>query len=38
VRIAGTNEAEGAKLLAEHNYKMLKTMDEAIRAAVEVCR
>ena len=38
VRIAGTNEAEGAKLLAEHNYKMLKTMDEAIRAAVEACK
>jgi len=37
VRIAGTNETEGAKLLAEHNYTMLKTMDEAIRAAVEAC-
>ncbi|HJJ36834.1 MAG TPA: succinyl-CoA synthetase subunit beta, partial [Methanocorpusculum sp.] len=37
VRIAGTNEAEGARLLAEHNYTMLKTMDEAIRAAVEAC-
>lgn len=38
VRIAGTNEAEGARLLAEHNYTMLSTMDEAIRSAVEVCR
>ncbi len=35
VRIAGTNEAKGAKLLAEHNYTMLKTLDEAIRTAVE---
>jgi len=38
VRMAGTNEEEGKKLLNEHNYTMLKTMDEAIRAAVEVCR
>lgn len=37
VRIAGTNEAEGAKLLAEHNYCMVPTMDEAIRSAVEAC-
>jgi len=38
VRMAGTNEEEGRKLLNEHNYTMLKTMDEAIRAAVEVCK
>ena len=38
VRIAGTNEAEGKRLLEENNYLMLPTMDEAIRAAVEVCR
>jgi succinyl-CoA synthetase beta subunit len=38
VRIAGTNEAEGKRLLEENNYLMLPTMNEAIRAAVEVCR
>lgn len=38
VRIAGTNEAEGKRLLEENNYLMLPTMDEAIRAAVEVCK
>ncbi len=38
VRIAGTNEEEGKRLLEENNYQMLPTMDEAIRAAVEVCR
>ncbi|HJJ80736.1 MAG TPA: ADP-forming succinate--CoA ligase subunit beta [Methanocorpusculum sp.] len=38
IRIAGTNEAEGKRLLEENNYLMLPTMDEAIRAAVEVCR
>ena len=38
VRIAGTNEEEGKRLLEENNYLMLPTMDEAIRAAVEVCR
>ena len=36
VRLAGTNEAEGRLLLEEHGYKMLDTMDLAIRAAVEV--
>jgi len=38
VRMAGTNEEEGKKLLNEHNYTMLKTMDEAIRFAVEECK
>ncbi|MDO5844812.1 MAG: ADP-forming succinate--CoA ligase subunit beta [Methanocorpusculum sp.] len=37
VRIAGTNEAEGKVLLEAKGYKMTKTMDEAIKAAVEVC-
>ena len=36
VRMAGTNEAEGRELLESRNYTMLTTMDEAIRAAVEV--
>lgn len=36
VRMAGTNEAEGRVLLESRNYTMLTTMDEAIRAAVEV--
>ena len=36
VRLAGTNEAEGRKLLEEKGYRMLDTMDQAIRAAVEV--
>ncbi len=36
VRLAGTNEAEGRRLLEEKGYRMLDTMDQAIRAAVEV--
>lgn len=36
VRLAGTNEAEGRRLLEEKGYPMLDTMDQAIRAAVEV--
>lgn len=38
VRIAGTNEAEGRRLLEEKDYSMYQTMDEAIRAAVEVAQ
>lgn len=38
VRISGTNEAEGARLLKSHNYQMFTVMDEAIRAAVEECK
>jgi succinyl-CoA synthetase beta subunit len=38
VRLAGTNEAEGRRLLEEHGYRMLDTMDLAIRAAVEVAQ
>jgi succinyl-CoA synthetase beta subunit len=36
VRLAGTNEAEGKALLAETGYRMLDSMEEAVRAAVEV--
>lgn len=35
VRLAGTNEAEGKALLAGHGYRMLDSMDEVVRAAVE---
>lgn len=35
VRLAGTNEAEGRKLLAEKGYEMLDTMDLVVRKAVE---
>ncbi|TAJ44617.1 succinate--CoA ligase subunit beta [Methanofollis fontis] len=35
VRMAGTNEEEGKRLLAERGYRMLGSMDEAVRAAVE---
>lgn len=38
VRLAGTNEAEGRKLLEEKGYVMLDTMDQVIRAAVEVAK
>jgi succinyl-CoA synthetase beta subunit len=38
VRLAGTNEEEGRKLLAEHGYEMFETMDQAVHAAVEVSR
>ncbi|MDD1674470.1 MAG: succinate--CoA ligase subunit beta [Methanomicrobiales archaeon] len=34
VRLAGTNEEEGRRLLARHGYTMFETMDEAVRAAV----
>ncbi|MDD3933285.1 MAG: acetate--CoA ligase family protein [Methanoculleus sp.] len=36
VRMAGTNEEEGRRLLAEHGYRMLESMDAAVRAAMEV--
>jgi succinyl-CoA synthetase beta subunit len=36
VRLAGTNEAEGKALLAERGYRMMDSMEEAVRAAVEV--
>ena len=36
VRLAGTNEAEGRRLLTERGYEMLPTMDEVVRKAVEV--
>lgn len=35
VRLAGTNEEEGRRLLAEKGYRMLGSMDEVVRAAVE---
>jgi succinyl-CoA synthetase beta subunit len=36
VRLAGTNEEEGRRLLAERGYEMLGSMDEVVRAALEV--
>jgi len=36
VRLAGTNEAEGRKLLSEKGYEMLSTMDLVVKKAVEV--
>jgi len=36
VRLAGTNEAEGKKLLAGKGYEMLETMDLVVRKAVGV--
>ncbi|QYZ80095.1 ADP-forming succinate--CoA ligase subunit beta [Methanofollis formosanus] len=36
VRLAGTNEKEGKEILAGHGYQMLGSMDEAVKAAVEV--
>jgi succinyl-CoA synthetase beta subunit len=35
VRLAGTNEAEGRKLLSEKGYEMLDTMDLVVKRAVE---
>ncbi|NYT05823.1 MAG: ADP-forming succinate--CoA ligase subunit beta [Methanomicrobiales archaeon] len=35
VRLAGTNETEGRRILEQHGYRMLETMEEAVRAAVE---
>ncbi len=36
VRMAGTNEEEGRQLLAECGYRMLESMDAAVKAAMEV--
>jgi succinyl-CoA synthetase beta subunit len=36
VRLAGTNEAEGRKILSDKGYEMLDTMDLVVRKAVEV--
>ncbi len=36
VRLAGTNEAEGKKLLSEKGYEMLDTMDLVVKKAVEM--
>jgi len=38
VRLAGTNEEEGRSLLREKGYRMLDSMEEAVRAAVEAVR
>jgi succinyl-CoA synthetase beta subunit len=38
VRLAGTNEAEGRRLLGEKGYKMLDTMEQAVKSAVEATR
>lgn len=36
VRLAGTNEAEGRRLLSEKGYEMLETMDLVVKKAVAV--
>jgi succinyl-CoA synthetase beta subunit len=36
VRMAGTNEEEGRRLLGKHGYRMLESMDAAVRAAMGV--
>jgi succinyl-CoA synthetase beta subunit len=36
VRLAGTNEAEGRRLLSENGYEMLDTMDLVVKKAVAV--
>ncbi|HSA37416.1 MAG TPA: acetate--CoA ligase family protein [Methanoregula sp.] len=36
VRLAGTNEAEGRRLLSEKGYEMLDTMDLVVKKAVQV--
>lgn len=36
VRLAGTNETEGRRLLSEKGYEMLDTMDLVVKKAVEV--
>jgi succinyl-CoA synthetase beta subunit len=38
VRLAGTNEEEGRRLLARRSYTMFETMDEAVKASVEAIR
>ena len=35
VRLAGTNEEEGRRLLDGKSYRMLDTMDQVVKAAVE---
>ncbi|WP_292519709.1 succinate--CoA ligase subunit beta [Methanoculleus sp.] len=35
VRMAGTNEEEGRRLLSECGYRMLESMDAAVKAAME---
>jgi succinyl-CoA synthetase beta subunit len=34
VRLAGTNEEEGRRLLTAKGYEMLDTMEQAVKAAV----
>ncbi len=38
VRLAGTNEEEGRSLLSERGYRMVGSMEEAVRDAVEAVR
>ncbi|MDD1675513.1 MAG: succinyl-CoA synthetase subunit beta, partial [Methanomicrobiales archaeon] len=38
VRLAGTNEEEGRRILREHGYEMYETMEQAVEAAVEAAR
>ena len=38
VRLAGTNEEEGRRLLASRSYAMFETMDEAVKVAVGAVR
>ena len=38
VRLAGTNEEEGRRLLASRSYTMFGTMDDAVKASVEAIR
>lgn len=38
LRLAGTNEEEGRRILASEGYRMYETMEQAVRAAVEVAR
>jgi succinyl-CoA synthetase beta subunit len=38
VRLAGTNEVEGRKLLSEKGYQMPDTMEQVVKAAVEMTR
>lgn len=38
VRLAGTNEREGREILSSAGYRMLDTMEQAVKAAVEATR
>jgi succinyl-CoA synthetase beta subunit len=38
VRLAGTNEAEGRKLLSDKGYQMPDTMEQVVKTAVEMTR